>query len=272
MKKKFLVLIILGISFYNAGFSQQSRTRESFDEGWKFFLGDDANAKNSGYDDASWRILNLPHDWSIEGPFDEKNPAGIGGGALPGGTGWYRKSFTIPASSKGKNVFIDFDGVYRLSEVWINGHDLGIRPNGYISFRYDLTSYLNYGGQKNEIAVRVDNSQQPNSRWYSGSGIYRHVWLETTNKTFVDLWGTFITTSKLSSEAATITINIKVKNSNASNANADVKTILYDADSKVVGNIVSPVKSSANSAIETTQKMNVTSPLLWSVDRLKEGA
>lgn len=267
MKKKFLVLIILGISFYNAGFSQQSRTRESFDEGWKFFLGDDANAKNSGYDDASWRILNLPHDWSIEGPFDEKNPAGIGGGALPGGTGWYRKSFTIPASSKGKNVFIDFDGVYRLSEVWINGHDLGIRPNGYISFRYDLTSYLNYGGQKNEIAVRVDNSQQPNSRWYSGSGIYRHVWLETTNKTFVDLWGTFITTSQVSSEAATITINIKVKNSNASNANADVKTILYDADSKVVGNIVSPVKSSANSAIETTQKMNVTSPLLWSVDR-----
>ncbi len=208
--------------------AQNGRTRESFDDGWKFYLGDDADAKNSDYQDASWRSLNLPHDWSIEGKFDKNNPAGIDGGALPGGVGWYRKSFTIPASSKNKNVFIDFDGVYRLSEVWINGHYLGIRPNGYISFRYDLTPYLNYGDVKNVIAVRVDNSQQPNSRWYSGSGIYRNVWLETTGKIFVDLWGTYVTTPKVSNESALVMINTKVKNSDSSEATIKVQTSVFN--------------------------------------------
>ncbi len=152
------------------------------------------NANGPAFDDSHWRTLSLPHDWSIEGKFDRKNPAGTGGGALPGGLGWYRKTFTVPASSKGKNVFIDFDGVYRNSEVWINGHSLGMRPSGYISFRYDLTPYLKYGDEKNTIVVKVDNSQQPNSRWYSGSGIYRNVWLVTTNPVFIGQWGTIITT------------------------------------------------------------------------------
>src|SRR5450830_96362 len=124
--------------------------------------------------------------------FDKDNPATPGGGALPSGIGWYRKTFTIPSTEKNKIVLIDFDGVYRNSEVWINDHSLGVRPNGYISFQYDLTPYLNYGNQPNVIAVKVDNSKQPNSRWYSGSGIYRNVWLVTTNKIHVDHWGTFI--------------------------------------------------------------------------------
>ena len=133
----------------------------------------------------------------------KENPATPEGGALPGGIGWYRKTFTVPASSKDKKVYIDFDGVYQKSTVWINGHELGFRPNGYISFEYDLTPYLKFGG-KNIIAVKVDNSVQPNSRWYSGSGIYRNVWLVTTNKIAIDHWGTYVTTPEVSDQAATV--------------------------------------------------------------------
>jgi beta-galactosidase len=150
--------------------NQRTGKRVSFNEDWRFHLGD-LDGKSA--DDSQWRKMDLPHDWSIEGEFSEKHPAGTGGGALPGGTGWYRKAFTLPATLKQKLVFIEFDGVYRNSEVWINGHYLGKRPYGYISFIYELTPHLVYGAKPNVIAVKVDNSQQPNSRWYSGSGIYR---------------------------------------------------------------------------------------------------
>src|SRR6478735_4767966 len=164
----------------------------NFNATWRFHLGDVADGQRIDFNDAQWRVLNLPHDWSIEGAFDEKSPAGTGGGALNGGMGWYRKTFTVPLSSKGKSVFIDFDGVYRNSEVWINGNYLGKRPYGYSSFQYELTRFLNFGNKQNVIAVKVDNSQQPNSRWYSGSGIYRNVWLTTVNEIHVDHWGTWI--------------------------------------------------------------------------------
>ena len=156
--------------------------RVSFNKDWKFIIDSVNDFSEPNVNDASWRKLNLPHDWSIEGQFSEKNPATPGGGALPGGIGWYRKTFSIPSSQKGKSIYIDFDGVYRNSEVFINGHSLGVRPNGYISFQYDLTPYLKYGNQPNFIAVKVDNSKQPNSRWYSGSGIYRNVWLTALDK------------------------------------------------------------------------------------------
>jgi len=149
--------------------------RVSFNQDWRFQLGDISNVQDAGYNDSRWRKLDLPHDWSIEGEFSEKAPSGTGGGALPGGIGWYRKTFTVPLTAKGKSIFIEFDGVYRNSEVWINDHYLGKRPYGYSSFVYELTQHLIYGGGPNVIAVKVDNSQQPNSRWYSGSGIYRAV-------------------------------------------------------------------------------------------------
>lgn len=267
MKKTLLCLLLIRILTTDAIAQQDARNRESFDDNWKFYLGDNPDAKNPEYNDASWRNLNLPHDWSIEGYFDKRNPAGIDGGALPGGVGWYRKTFTVAASSKNKNVFIDFDGAYRLSEVWINGHYLGIRPNGYISFRYDLTPYLNYGDLKNVIAVRVDNSEQPNSRWYSGSGIYRNVWLVTVNKIFVDLWGTCITTSQVSNQSATMEIKTKVRNSDASDATVIVKTSLYGVSSVLVGTISSPISVHSKDANEITQKIPVANPALWSVDR-----
>src|SRR5204862_6567724 len=146
----------------------QRRTLD-FDRGWRFHLGDLSGAEAPGFDDSGWRTLDLPHDWSIEGAFSDTNPAGANGGALPGGVGWYRKTFSVAERDSGRPVFIGFDGIYRKREVWINGQYLGKRPYGYSSFSYELTPHLRK--PSNVIAVRVDNSQQPTSRWYSGSGI-----------------------------------------------------------------------------------------------------
>src|ERR1700749_2791916 len=210
-KSKVFFLLILLVSFINFNASAQTRSVADFDKGWHFHLGDVSGAENPATKDAGWRRLDLPHDWSIEGKFSKDNPATPEGGALPGGIGWYRKTFTVPASDKGELLYIDFDGVYQKSTVWINGHELGFRPNGYISFRYDLTPYLKFGRQ-NIIAVKVDNSVQPNSRWYSGSGIYRNVWLVTTDKVAIDHWGTYVTTPEVSEESALIHLQTQVKN------------------------------------------------------------
>ena len=239
----------------------------SFNRNWRFHLGDLPDAKNAGFDDSQWRTLNLPHDWSIEGEFDEKNPAGTGGGALPGGIGWYRKTFNVPAASKGKLVFIDFDGVYRNSEVWINGHYLGKRPYGYSSFEYELTPYLNYGPQKNVIAVKVDNSQQPNSRWYSGSGIYRNVWLTTIDKVHVDHWGTYVTTPEVTEQSASVAIKTKVRNDSDSNGPVDLVTIVYDANAREVGRALGRNVVAKQSNAEVSQTITISQPSLWSDDR-----
>jgi beta-galactosidase len=189
-----------------------ARTIVNFGKDWKFQLGDVPVAETVGFDDASWRKLNLPHDWSIEGEFSEKNPATPGGGALPGGIGWYRKTFKVSAEDLKHSVFIDFDGVYQNSEVWINGHSLGKRFYGYSSFRYELTPWLVAGEKDNVIAVKVDNSLQPNSRWYSGSGIYRNVWLVTTGRTYIAHWGTFVTTPEITGVKAKVKIVTRIKN------------------------------------------------------------
>jgi len=221
-------------------------------------------AQNPDYNDSKWRQLNLPHDWSIEGSFSKDNPAGVSGGALPGGIGWYRKTFTLPVSDKGKEVFVDFDGVYRDSEVWINGHYLGKRPYGYSSFRYEMTKYLNYGDQKNVIAVRVDNSKQPNSRWYSGSGIYRNVWLVTTNKVHVGHWGTYITTPMVNDQQAYVLIQTKVRNNESTNSDATLYTTIYDADGNKVAESNSKEAIPNDTASEFTQDIEVKNPHLWS--------
>ena len=170
MKKSllFIILSCLAVFFYSCNRQEiNTRQRTSFNNNWKFSLGDVEGASVFTFDDSEWRQLNLPHDWAIEGEFSKDNPSGTGGGALPGGIGWYRKTFVADKAYAGKKVFIDFDGVYMNSEVFINGNSLGKRPYGYISFRYDLTPYLKIG-EENVIAVRVDNQEQPNSRWYSG--------------------------------------------------------------------------------------------------------
>jgi beta-galactosidase len=257
------LLFATSLSFANS----RPGKRVSFNQDWRFHLGDVANAQDTGLDDAQWRQLDLPHDWSIEGEFSENAPSGTGGGALPGGLGWYRKTFTIPLTSKGKQVFVEFDGVYRNSEVWINGHYLGKRPYGYISFAYELTPHLIYGGGPNTIAVKVDNSQQPNSRWYSGSGIYRNVWLTTLDPVHVEQWGTYVTTPEVTAQSATVVIKMKVSNGSNAGAPVNLTTIIQDASGRVVARSVANKVAAKGSHAEVSQTLKVSSPMLWSDDR-----
>lgn len=264
MKKHYLFLFICTVLF-SCSSSKKVRENVDFTEGWKFYLGDDSIAYNAQYDDAKWRILDLPHDWSIEADFSLKNPATPGGGALPGGIGWYRKDFVVDKSDEGKNVYIDFDGIYWNSKVWINGHLLGERPNGYISFRYDLTPYIKVG-ERNVIAVRVDNSKQPNSRWYSGSGIYRNVRLVTTNALHVDLWGTYVTTPTVTKDNAEIKIETNIKNSSDLSQTFDLYSILIDKDGKEIARINNSESVGIGENISMNQSLKVSNPILWSID------
>ncbi|WP_206684057.1 beta-galactosidase GalB [Pontibacter beigongshangensis] len=248
------------------GAEANARTRSDFTKDWTFSLGEQQGAQEPEFNDAGWRKLNLPHDWSIEGSFSESHPAGTGGGALPGGIGWYRKSFTLTEDDKGKVFYIDFDGVYMNSEVWVNGQHLGKRPNGYISFRYDLTPHLQYGNTANVIAVKVDNSQQPNSRWYSGSGIYRNVWLTKFNPVHVAHWGTYVTTPHVSEQAATVAVSIKINNRSGQSGRFALSNIIYDAAGKEVMRVKSDEVQLTQSENEVTQELTVSNPTLWSVE------
>lgn len=259
----FSLLFVTSLCFAN---SRPGKT-VLFTQDWRFHLGDVPNGQDTGLDDAQWRQLDLPHDWSIEGEFSENAPSGTGGGALPGGLAWYRKTFTMPLTSKGKLVFVEFDGVYRNSEVWINGHYLGKRPYGYISFAYDLTPHLIYGGGPNVIAVKVDNSQQPNSRWYSGSGIYRNVWLTTLDPVHVEQWGTYVTTPAVNAQSATVVIKTKVSNGSNSGAPVNLTTIIQDANGRVVARSVANAVAAKGAHAEVSQTLKVLSPALWSDER-----
>jgi beta-galactosidase len=258
----YLTLIILLFCCLSVS-AQSVRKTQNFDSNWKFMLGNDSLAKSRAFDDSKWRKLDLPHDWSIEGAFNEKNTTTQAEGGLPAGIGWYRKIFTAPLSSKNKKVSIDFDGIYHNSEVWINGHYLGKRPNGYISFSYNLSPYLKFGDQRNVIAVKVDNSDQPNSRWYTGSGIYRNVWLITTNKTHFAQWGTFVTTPQISNKSATIHISAAIV---THENQLDVRATVYDKDGLKVGASVTHVKKMDGTLATIATNIIVKNPHLWSVD------
>jgi beta-galactosidase len=251
---------------FNACSQSESRTRENFDASWKFFLGDPGAAEAADFNDSSWRQLNLPHDWSIEGEFSIDNPASPGGGALPGGIGWYRKHFTLNEKDKDKLIFIEFDGAYMNSEVWINGEYLGKRPNGYISFQYELTPYLKFGSEENIIAVKVDNSKQPNSRWYSGSGIYRNVWFVKTSRVSVDHWGTCVTTPVVIKDSAVITVKTRIRNASGSEKAIVLNTQLLDPNGKEVALSQSQSTIRTDAPEEIEQQFVIKSPSLWAVE------
>ncbi|MBP3286836.1 MAG: DUF4982 domain-containing protein [Prevotella sp.] len=227
----FLLTAVLMAAIYS-----QARERQNFDAGWRFILADSAQMAGRSYQDGHWRMLNLPHDWAIEGDFLASNPSGAGGGALPGGIGWYRKHFFIDSERiSGSRYFIEFDGVYMNSTVFVNGQKVGFRPYGYSSFEYDITKYLKQGS--NVIAVRVDNSDQPNSRWYSGCGIYRHVWLTRTSSVHVKHWGVHVVTDAQTGQVK-VAVDVEGKN-------YKVRNTVYDTAGKEVG-------------------MKVKNPHLWS--------
>ena len=181
------------------------KRRISFNDDWRFFKGDSDGAEQPGFDDSKWTHVRLPHDWAIEGPFDRTlNPHT---GALPiSGTGWYRKTFTFPAAFNGRYVTVEFDGAMSNSRVWLNGHELGGRPYGYIGFAFDLTPLLLLNGQENVLAVRL-SPEDRSSRWYPGAGIYRNVWLDVTGPVHVARWGTYVTTPKISDEDAEVVVS-----------------------------------------------------------------
>ena len=247
--------------------SSEPRERLSFNDGWCFSLIDDSLAAQVDFADSGWRKLNLPHDWAIEGDFSQDNPSGTGGGALPGGIGWYRKTFIPADGDKGKHFRIEFDGVYMNSEVFINGISLGKRPYGYISFSYDLTPYLKWG-EKNVIAVRVDNAEQPNSRWYSGCGIYRNVWLVKTGDIRVAEWGTYVTATSVDTQGASLKVVTTVENiGTQAAAGVSVYSILKDAEGKDVAQAESSLNAIAGKTVDVSQDLKVSSPLLWSIER-----
>lgn len=245
---------------------RQVRERISMNADWHFTLTDPAEAVLApNMDDSDWRRLNLPHDWSIEADFSEKHPATPGGGALPGGMGWYRKHFQLPEGDRGKKIFIDFDGVYRNSKVWINGELLGFRPNGYISFRYDLTPYLHYGNEENVLTVQVDNSEQPNSRWYSGSGIYRNVWLIKTGMTYVDQWGTYITTPQITDKTAIVNLAATIRNEDPEAA-VSVITRIQSPEGNLIDHRESKIQIPKDSVQVLHEQFEVNQPQLWSLE------
>ncbi len=218
---RFHVLTLLGALLSITSPGQDVRA-VLFDADWRFKKDSLVQADQPIYNDTNWRKLNLPHDWSIEdlpgqqagqvqGPFTKASVGMAATGYSEGGVGWYRKTFTLDSRYAGKQTFITFDGVYMDADVWVNGHHIGIHPNGYTSFSYDLTPFLNPVGQPNVIAVRAKNLGK-NSRWYTGSGIYRHVWLTPLNPVHTQLDGTFVTTPSVAPATAQVRVQSALAN------------------------------------------------------------
>jgi len=251
------------------GSSGTVRAITSLDNDWRFIHADTPGAEVSSYNDSTWRTLNLPHDWSIEGPFDKSNPTGGAGGFLPAGTGWYRKTFTLDSSEADRNtkLSIEFDGVMANSDVWINGYHLGQRPYGYSSFSYELTGHLLATGE-NVIAVRVDNSGQPASRWYTGAGIYRHVRLVRTSTVHLSHWSTFVATVDATTNLAHVKFSTQVANDSDRN---HISTVIFELKESKTHRLLSSVKSksvliSSHSTQNFSEIIAVENPSLWSLE------
>ena len=272
-----LGLILFLLSIHPHG--QRSTTAESepaprqttlFDPGWKFHRGGAQRAEQPEFDDAAWRTLDLPHDWSIEdvpgtaSPFHRDAISQVSGGFTTGGTGWYRKAFDVPEAHKGKRIVIQFDGVYMNPEVWINGESLGSHPYGYTSFWYDLTDKLKVGS-RNVLAVKVRNEGE-NSRWYTGSGIYRHVWLQVLQPVHVAQWGTSITTAEVSAVSADVRIETLVNNRTATAAAIALTTRIVAPGGAEAGRTASEQPISAGGTSSVVQRVNVRNPALWSTE------
>lgn len=258
----FLTFIAAGQSFKMDKMGRNNERKQCFDFSWKFMLEDFPNATQPNFNDKNWRELNLPHDWSIEGKTDINNPTGNDGGYFPAGTGWYRKNFAVPLDWKGQKVSIYFEGVYMDSKVYINGNLLGLHPYGYTSFKYDLTPYLKFG-EKNLISVRVDNSQQKNCRWYSGSGIYRHVWLIVTPLVHLGHWGIAFTTPEVNKEKAIVRVKTVVKNETNLPQSIILSTKIFDKSGNCSGRGKIHIELTPNSNKQLTQNIEVAEPLLW---------
>ncbi len=273
-----LILCFVGAFILNSCTFQNSFVEREiqFNDNWKFIRADISGAEKPGFDDSQWRTLNLPHDYSIEdlpakegvkqiGPFSEESRGGASTGHFVGGTAWYRKHFTIKKEDKGKVVKVLFDGVYMNADIWINGTHLGNHPFGYTAFWFDLTKYLNPAGTENVLAVQVKNEGE-NSRWYSGSGIYRNVKLIKMNPVYIGLWGNYITTPEVSPEKATINIETKVVNSTTENEQINVVVQIQNAEGETVATLEKRITVESLKTDFVQQKTEVLNPDLWSTE------
>ncbi len=232
-------------------------------EGWKFQKGDIENAASPSFDDSKWRQLDLPHDWSVEGSLSPSLASATG--YLPGGIAWYRKTLNIPVDMKNKKVFIYFEGVYRNGEIFINGISLDMRPNGYISFMYELTPYIKFG-EKNIISVKDDHTKSADSRWYTGSGIYRDVYLIYANPIHIDLWGVYFTTPEVSSKQAIVRVQTSLRNTTNQKVTLTVTNEVLDKSGKIIAKVSKKINVSSVNADTLIQNLKIDKPNLWSVN------
>jgi hypothetical protein len=260
IRNYFLSLLLLLPALIRA---QESRQQLLFNADWHFHKGDVPDGEKPAFNDAGWRTLSLPHDFSIEGPFSNEWASGTA--YLPGGIGWYRKTFTLSPAWAGKRLYIYFDGVYKNSEVWLNGHSLGKRPNGFIPFQYELTPYLQPG--KNTIAVKADHTTFADSRWYTGSGIYRNVYLIAANPVHIDQWGVAFSTPTVSKSGATANVNVTVMNNTKTNQPVTVQCTLIDNNGKQVATAQKNVTAITNAPVQAACAFTVANPVLWSIDK-----
>ena len=281
---KLLFLLFIPCSIF-ANTSTLVRQKVSMNDDWKFTLNDNPQFRDSAYNDASWRLLKLPHDWSIEGEIDKS--IGGSGGFFPIGIGWYRKTFVLPETMKNKQLVIQFDGIYMNSEVWINGYFLGRHPYGFTTLQYDLTDYIHSGTNEiNTIAVRVDNSLKESTRWYTGSGIYRNTWLIATNFVHFNYYkGVYINTPVVNSAKATVQINYdfatnfftseamqKWKNNvyakrEPVTKNVTIRSTIIDKSGKIVAQVESQKEcTDFQAGHSVNQVIEVSQPKLWSIN------
>ncbi len=254
--------VLLMLLFQVVSFAQNGHNSILFNTGWKFHKGDLDTTKRS-INTTAWRSIELPHDWSAEGPFSQQWASGTA--FAPTGIGWYSKKFNLTVKS-GLQTFIYFDGVYSNSEVWINGHFLGKRPSGFISFQYELTKYLKTSGQ-NELLVKVDHSQFADSRWYTGSGIYRNVYLITTNPVHIGLWGVAFTTPKITDAIADAKVSVSIVNNSSITTGLVVKSNLIDPSGKIISSDSRALKINREDTMSVALSFKVHTPRLWSVEK-----
>ena len=259
-----LILCCVVLTFTTSTIAQVSfGITEKINDKWKFILKDVENGEKQTLDDNKWKIVDLPHDWSVRGQLSPTLSSATG--YLPGGIGWYRKKIKIAKESANEKVYLYFEGVYNRSEVFFNGHSLGKRPNGYISFMYDATPYINWDGQ-NFIAVRVDHSQQADSRWYTGSGIYRDVWLIRSNPIHIAQWGVFAFPQNVSSKKADLVVETEVENGSATSENLTITNELISPDGKVAAKRSTKINIAENESKKITVKLEIKKPELWSLE------
>ena len=237
--------------------------RHLWDEGWRFALHNDDKAHETTFDDHAWRVLDLPHDWAIEGDFYALNPSGANGGALPGGIGWYRKHLNLNDNDASSRYVLHFDGAYMNTSVYVNGQLVGMRPYGFISFSYDITPYLKKQGD-NVVAVKVDNSKQPNSRWYTGCGIYRHVYLMKSSDIRIEEWGVQALT-EVKKGKGKVSLNTKIENPSGRSRRVIVHQTLWNKAHQMVSKASKACQVEANGAT-ISQTLNVNKPQLWSLE------